>query len=188
MGLLDRFKPSFNKEKCERTINYDARDLKFKSFSTDIAGANFSLGNFETERQKIRDASAYAETLDDYQYQMCKICKDLGKDDVEWRKYNGLRVGTLQLLTTFRFILTAFERNPDTEKARLYEVIGRIQDYLLLLSREVMPNIEDLKSKDHISKGELPEVNPKTLSKALDIAELDESEVSQFIEDLKSSI
>jgi hypothetical protein len=73
------------------------------------------LSNFETERLKIRDASEYAETLDQYQYEMCKICNGLGKDDIKWRKYNGLRVGTLQLLTTFGIILTAFERNPDTE-------------------------------------------------------------------------
>jgi hypothetical protein len=70
MGLFDRFKPSFNNEKCGRTINYDARELKFSSLSTDLPCAKLSLGNFETERQKIRDASEYAETLDDYQYQM----------------------------------------------------------------------------------------------------------------------
>jgi hypothetical protein len=66
---------------------------------------------------------------------------------VEWRKYNGLRVGTPYLLTTFRFILRAFERNPDTEKARLYGIIGSLQGYLLLLGREVMPNMENLESK-----------------------------------------
>jgi len=61
----------------------------------------------------------------------CEICNGLGKDDVEWRKYYGLRVGIFQLLTTFRFILTAFERNPDTEKTKLYNIIGRLQDCLV---------------------------------------------------------
>ena len=186
MGLFDRLKPLFNKEKCERTINFDARDLKFSSLSADLPGTKFSLGNFETERQKIRDASEYAETLDDYQYQMCKICNSLGKDDVEWRKYTGLRVGTLQLLTTFRMILTAFERNPGMEKARLDDIIGRLQDCLLLVSKEVMPNIEDLKSKGQISMGDVAEVNPRTISKALGIADLDETEVNRFVEELKS--
>jgi hypothetical protein len=84
--------------------------------------------------------------------------------------------------------LTAFERNPDSEKARLYDIIARLQDYLLLLSREVMPNIEDLSSKGQISKGDVPEVNPRAVSKALDIAGLGETEVNQFIEELKSEL
>jgi hypothetical protein len=50
----------------------------------------------------------------------CEICNGLGRDDVE-----------CQLLTTFRFILTAFERNPDTEKTKLYNIIGRLQDCLV---------------------------------------------------------
>lgn len=160
--------------------------VKFSGVNAHIGVANFSIGSFETEQQKIRDASEYAAALDDYQFQMCNICNTLGKDDIEWRKYNGLRVGTIQLLTTFRFILTAFGRNPDTEKERLYDIIGRLQDYLLLLSREVIPNIEDMKSKGQISKGEVPEVNPRSVSKALDIAGLDETEVNQFVEELRS--
>ncbi len=127
----------FTREKCERTINYDKRDLKFEGVDAGMPSARFSFGNFESEERKIRDASEYAAALDDYQYQMCKICKSLGKHDKEWRKYNGLRVGTLHLLTTFRFILSAIERNPnsDTEKARLYDITNSRITCCYLLKR-----------------------------------------------------
>ena len=62
------------------------------------------------------------QPLDDYQHKTCKIRKVARKDDVEWRKYNGIRVDILQHLTNFRFTLTAFERNPEMEKARLYDI------------------------------------------------------------------
>ena len=54
------------------------------------------------------------------------------------------------------------------------------------VSKEVIPNIEDLKSKGQISMGDVAEVNPRTISKALGIADLDETEVKRFVEELKS--
>jgi hypothetical protein len=47
--------------------------------------------------------------------------------------------------------------------------------------------MEDLKSKGQMSKGDVPEVNPRSVSKALDIAALDETDVDQFVEELKSN-
>jgi hypothetical protein len=82
----------------------------------------FPMANFEIEQQKILEASEYAAALDDYRHKTCKIRKAARKDDVEWRKYNGIRVDILQHLTNFRFTLTAFERNPEMEKARLYDI------------------------------------------------------------------
>ena len=87
----------------------------------------FPMANFAKEQQKILETSEYAATLDDYQHKTCKIRKAAWKDDVEWRKYNGIWVDILQHLTIFRFTLTAFERNPEMEKARLYEAIYNTQ-------------------------------------------------------------
>jgi hypothetical protein len=48
------------------------------------------MANLEIEQQKILEASEYAAALDDYQHKMCNIRKAARKDDVEWRKYNGI--------------------------------------------------------------------------------------------------
>jgi hypothetical protein len=112
------------------------RTLQIKT-ELDVPGVNFSLDDFKVETQKIRDASEFCEALDDYQYQMCKICKGLGKDDEEWRKYNKLRVTTLQLMTTLRVILIAFKNDPESERANLYGIVQRLQSLTSLLTNNV---------------------------------------------------
>jgi hypothetical protein len=90
------------KEKCEKLIKYDRRVLEISGLETDVADVKFSLRDFKTEVQKIRDASEFSEVIDNYQYEMCKICKSLGKDDEEWKKYNAIRASMINLLTSFQ--------------------------------------------------------------------------------------
>lgn len=180
MIFVDEMRGFFRKEKCERAINYDKRTLEIKA-KAGVPSMAFSLDDFKTEVQKIREASNFAEALDDYQYQMCKICSGMAKSDPEWRKYNKLRVGTIQLLTTLRVNLIAFETDPEGQKAKICDIVTRLQDYLLLVAREIIPSIEDIQSKSYISKGDIPKVKPTTVSKALDIAGLTEDEVDCFI-------
>jgi ribosome-binding ATPase YchF (GTP1/OBG family) len=186
MGLLDRFRPLFGNEKCERTIRYDTRTIDIGNVATEVPPVKFSLGDFKTEVQKIRDASEFSELLDSYQYQMCKICKALGEDDEEWKKYNKIRIGMINLLTSFQGTLIAFKTDPESQKTRLNDIVERLQDYVLLVNREILPNISELESKTTVSKGDVSEVNSRTVSKALQIGGLEETEVNQFIEELKS--
>lgn len=146
MSFLGELRGLFLREKCERAIRYDKKTIEIKS-KIGMPGMPFSLANFKTEVQKIREASEFAEALDDYQYQMCKICKGLAKNDPEWKKYNKLRVGTIHLLTTLRVNLIAFKTDPDGQKAKLYDIVTRLQDYLILVTREVIPNIDDMQCK-----------------------------------------
>jgi hypothetical protein len=39
------------------------------------------------------------------------------------------------------------------QRARLYDIVGRLQDFALLASTEIMPNIEDLESRGLVSMG-----------------------------------
>jgi hypothetical protein len=186
MGLLDRFRPSFSKEKCERSIQYDARTINISSLSIEVPSIKFSLADFRTEVKKIRDASEFSELLDSYQYQMCKICKMFGEDSEEWKKYNKIRLGMINLLTSFQGTLIAFKNDPEGQKDRLNDIVDRLQNYVLLVNREILPNISDLESKTTLSKGDVPEVHSKIVSKALEISGVDETEVNQFIEEIKS--
>jgi hypothetical protein len=117
---------------------------------------------------------------------MCKICNALRKDDEEWKKYNAIRASMINLLTSYQGTLIAFKSDPDSQKARLNDIFAKLQDYVLLANREILPNIKDLESKTTISKGDVPEVSSKTVSKALDIGGLNEAEVNEFVEELKS--
>ncbi len=51
----------------------------------------------------------------------------------------------------------------------------------------MIPNLDDITLKEQISKGVVSVVNPATVSKALSIAGLDESEVNNFVEKLKQT-
>jgi hypothetical protein len=97
MGLLDGIKGIIFRETCVRSINYDKRSLEMK-LNAEAAAIKFSLGDFKTETEKIHEASESSELLDNYQYQMCMVCKSLEKDDPEWKKYNKLRIGTFHVL------------------------------------------------------------------------------------------
>jgi hypothetical protein len=55
--LFDRLKLSFGKEKCERAIKFDTRSIDISGLTTEIPAIKFSLDDFKTEVQKIRDAS-----------------------------------------------------------------------------------------------------------------------------------
>ena len=81
--------------------------------------------------------------------------------------------------------MIAFKNDPEGQKVRLNDIVGRLQDYVLLVNREIFPNISELESKTSISKGDVPKLNPNTVSKAQQIGDVDESEVNEFIQDLK---
>jgi len=186
MRLFDRLKGPFTKAKCERSINYDKRTFEISGLGSDVPGIKFSLADFKTEVQKIRDASEFSELLDNYQYQMCRLCKELGKEDDEWKKYVAIRASMFNLLTSFQGTLIAFKSDPEGQKPRLYNVVGQLQDFTLLAARQILPNMEDLESKSTVSKGDVQEISPGTVSKALELGSLDETEVNQFVEELES--
>ncbi len=188
MRLIDRLKDLFTKEQCERSINYDKRTLEMSGLGTDIPGIRFSLADFKTEVQKIRDASEFSELLDNYQYQMCRLSKELGKEDDEWKKYVAIRASMFNLLASFQGTLIAFKSDPEGQKPRLHNVVGQLQDFALLAARQILPNMEDLDSKSTISKGDIQQINPSTVSKALDIGGLNDNEVNEFIKELKQEL
>jgi hypothetical protein len=185
MGFLDGIRGIIFRETCTRAINYDKRNLEM-NLNAEAAGVKFSLGDFKTETEKIREASEFSELLDNYQYQMCMVCKSLEKNDAEWKNYNKIRIGTLHVLTSFQATLIAFKNDPEGQRSRLDDVIGNLQEYFLLTTREIMPNIRHYNGelKSHTAKGQIRNVMSGTVSKALDIAGLDEKQVDDLIGDL----
>jgi hypothetical protein len=50
-----------------RAIHYDTRSLRIGNLSTEVQPVTFSIGDFSTEIEKIREASEFSELLDNYQ-------------------------------------------------------------------------------------------------------------------------
>jgi hypothetical protein len=182
MGFLDGIKGMIHRETCVRAINYDKRNLEM-NLNTEAAGVKFSLGDFKTEVEKIREASEFSELLDNYQYQMCMVCKSIKKDDPEWRKYNKIRIGTLHMLTSFQATLIGFKNDPEGQRSRLDDVIESLHEYLFLTAREVMPNVKYIESESYATtKGPIPKIMSNTVSRALIIAGLNEKQVDDLFE------
>jgi hypothetical protein len=151
MSFFSGLKSIFDKEKCERTITYDKKTFRMKT-KIGVPGLNFSLDDFKVEPQKFHDFSEFSEALDEYQYQMCKICKGLGKDDKEWRKYNKLRIATLQLLTSMRVTLIAYKNDPESERANLDSIVQRLHSFTSLLTNDVFHYIMPKGSTEQLYK------------------------------------
>jgi hypothetical protein len=45
----------------------------------------------------------------------------------------------INLLASFQGTLIAFKNDPEGQKTRLYDVVGKLQDYVLLTNREILP-------------------------------------------------
>ena len=119
-------------------INYDGRVLTIKGLQANLPNFPIQVGEFESKYEKLREASDVAIALDDYQFQMCKICKGLGKDDPEWRKYNELRVSTLQMITNFRLTLVSLSEGPEDKKQELGKIVDKMKE-ILTVDNQAIP-------------------------------------------------
>jgi hypothetical protein len=184
--LFEKIKNFFTREKCERIIKYDGRTFNLEKL--DIPVVPFSIDSIQTEIQKIRDASETAAILDQYQYQMCKICQGLGKEDEEWKKYNKLRIAAIHLITTFRLSLESFKTDPEHNRDRIDDILRRLET-IHEIDKQVLPNLDYIISKtdkgEFVSKGDTLPVNPQKVSQAIHEAEMYEDEVDRLIDELK---
>ena len=126
MGLLGKLKGPFIRTKCEKWVHFDTNCLTIQSLSGEVPPVKINLAEFQSEVKKIRDASEFSVLLDNYQYEMCRLCKELGKEDEGWKKYIAVRASMLNLLTSFQGTLIAFKSYPDGQKPRLHNVVGQL--------------------------------------------------------------
>jgi hypothetical protein len=182
--LWDWLRRLLGREKCEKTVRYDGRTISFSGI--DVASAEFSLGEFKTEVQKVREASEAASILDDFQFQMCKICNSIGRDDQEWRTYNKLRVAAIVLITKFRLALEAVKANPTGNKNTLDKILDEFRHLDTIMSR-ILPKavVQAVGVDETVPKEQLPPVDKKDVSEAIGIAELREDELDKFLDELK---
>jgi len=186
VNLLDTIRQKFTQQKCKKLIDYDTSSLKIQTSSEQVLSENFSLADFPTEINKIREFAELSQLLDDYQFHICQICQSLWKEDLDWKNYTKIRVGIIALLTQLQITLINFRNDPEGYRTTLDRFTHILQDYLMLISKEVIPNIDDFHSKSYVSKGDVIGVSANTLSKAIQLSGLENDELNKFVEELKS--
>jgi hypothetical protein len=137
MSFLDALKDFLRQGKCDKLVKYQARSLEFKSLSTEYSGAKFSIGDFTTDIQKIQQASEIAATIDDYQYNMCTLSRELKRDDPDWKFFLKARAGAISLLTALRTTLISFKDDPTGEANNLRDIVKTMQDYMQAFAKKV---------------------------------------------------
>jgi hypothetical protein len=186
VSWISSFIGFFRSEKCQKLINYDGRTLIIKGLQANIPSVPIEVGQFETKYEKIRDAAEVAQTLDDYQFQMCKILRGMGKDDPEWRKYNELRVSTLQTITSFRLNLIAMKEGVRDRKEELDKTVQKMNE-ALKVEQQAIPSerFSKISSKEEIPKTEVPPLGAEALSDVKKIVEVDENDLGRFLDALQ---
>jgi len=181
-GFLDWFGGLFGKrkEKCEKTVKYDGKTIKFSGL--DIPNLKFKLGEIQIDDKKLREASEGAAILDDFQFNMCKICNSVGKDDPDWRNYNKLRATALFLITKFRIAFEAVKTDPTGKKKILDDILAEFRRLDPIIDQIIPKHIvRYLGTRRAISKKQLPHVDKKNVTMALRISKLQENEVDKVL-------
>lgn len=138
MGIKDAIARFLGKPKCEKLIHYDTRSIDMGALSVDVAGAKFSLASFKTSIQKVREASETADSIDDYQYDLCTISSEYDKGDPERVQCNKWRIGALSLFTSLRMTLASLQADESDEmKKQLESVVQDMHDYMKAIAKAV---------------------------------------------------
>jgi hypothetical protein len=180
---LSSFVEIFRSEKCQKMVNYDGKTLTIKALQANVPNFPLQVGEIISKYEKIRDASEIAMALDDYQFQMCKICKGLGKNDAEWRKYNELRVSSFQMITNFRLTLIALSEGAQVKKQEADTLVDKMMQ-VLEIDKEAIPqtSLERVRLKDDVPRDEILTLDTQAISRAKIAADVNEKDLEQFLE------
>jgi uncharacterized coiled-coil protein SlyX len=100
-----------------------------------VDGVTVNLGTVKTDVKKLRQASEIAQALDNYQYTMCLLSKDLDKKTRDFKDFLKMRAAVITLITTFQITLAASSEDGGKFEGELKELISKMK----ALANEVQP-------------------------------------------------
>lgn len=178
MGLIDAIRDLLGQTRCRKVVRYQARTLEFKSLGAEYAGVKFSLGEFKTDVKKVEEASELAKSLDDYQFDVCRLTREIPREDPDRRVHLKIRIATVGLITSVRVTLVAFQANPKGQAANLDGVIRTIQEFMTNVAGKLVPGSLGITAREeHGPTG----VRMETLERAFALAGLNEGEVDRLV-------
>lgn len=164
---------------CKKLIKYDATNVEFSSVTAEYGSAKFGLGGFKTDLEKVRESSELANTIDDFQCNTCLRTRMLPKDVQAY--YYEWQIAAIGLLSALRATLEAFNKDPDGERPKLQEIVGKMQEFMMAIADHVMKRMEiDSQKKLFGPRAQLP--IPKALTDALALSGLTMQQTSELAE------
>jgi len=146
---------------CERLLKYESRTITFTGLTADAGNtATFGLGSFGTDVKTLRHASETAKILDDYQYVMCFLMRDVDKKSKEFRDIFKGRVAAITMITAFRMALAASKDDPGKFESQLKELISNMQALADEVKPEKKPGKIIIESFQEVEEAEVVE-SPK---------------------------
>lgn len=163
LGMLRRI---LGRSSCERLLKYESRRITFTGLTADTGNtATFGLGSFDTDVKTLRHASETAKILDDYQYVMCFLMRDVDKKSKEFRDIFKGRIAAITMITAFRMALVASKDDPGKFESQIKDLISKMQALADEVKPEKKPGKIIIESFQEVEVGEADEVveSPKPL-------------------------
>lgn len=184
--LWDEAKEAFRAPTCNRTtLAYDEDTFKIHVEGGETVTYQIPLSSLPKpeEKEEIHSAFDFIENLYDYDYRICRICKNLDPADEQWTKYSKVRLCILQNLFEFRHVVSDFERD-QSKRHQLLNAIMVIRGFYRRMDIEAKL-FEKLNAYEAESKGNPPKITEQIVSSAIIEAKLDKHQVDEFMEELK---
>ena len=136
LGVLQTVESVLRRKSCEKLVKYQARSIEFKGLSADAGKVvNVNLGSLNTDVKVLQNASETAQAIDNYQYNMCLIQRDLDKKSKIYNDFVMKRAAAITLITTFQISLTASGDDKGKFDSQLKELIS----HMLALADDMKP-------------------------------------------------
>ncbi len=115
MNLVNTLKDFFSRPRCKQLIVYNKKELNIGELSANVGSIGFKIGDFKVDTKKVQDASEEACAMDQYQFDLCQMSRELEKNDPFREQLLRMRVGAITLFTNLRMTLIAFKADQSKE-------------------------------------------------------------------------
>jgi len=121
-SVLEMLKEIFLGPRCKKLINYDRGKIEFTA-TVDAPGTKFSIEDFKYGKERLYSACEAAKTLDDCQFNLCRISREVPRDSPERMKILKIRAAAIMTISSIRLTMIAFKENPKKETKKLDQLI-----------------------------------------------------------------
>jgi hypothetical protein len=126
-SVLGMLKEIFLRPRCTKLIKYQGNKIEFGA-TVDAASTKFSLVDFKYGKEKLYLACEAASALDDCQFYLCRISREVPRESEEWMKLLKLRSAAIMNISSVRVIMAALKKNPRKQTKELDQLIDDMQN------------------------------------------------------------
>lgn len=137
LRLFDALRDFFGGQ-CEKLISYQSRSFKFKGVGAKFPAVELTFGVISTDVKKLEHATQVAMNLDNYQFLMCRLSRQLGKKSPFYEELIKVQVVALGHLTSCANAVAAFNADPAGESRNLRLAVAELRRFTQDVAVKVM--------------------------------------------------